>query len=286
MSGEATGDDPRPPIGVAIGTIGATATWWLESARRLEAAGYRAVWAWDHLMGRGDRSVPVLEQWTILSATAGATARIGLGTFITNVMRRHPTLIARMAGTLQAASAGRFTLGIGIGGFEGEHRAYGVDFPASAERAARLEEAVGVIRALWTGEVVTRPGPYYPLREAIARPPVVPPPPILIGAGSRVGVGIAARIGDGWAAEHPDFDRFGAAWLDGLAAAGRSRSEVRLVLGFGGGRSGQNALDGSPWVAAPGDEWARWRGAGADEIVVTARTPADVDALVRATDRW
>ncbi len=286
MSGEASGDELRPPIGVAIGTIGATAPWWLESARRLEAAGYRAIWAWDHLMGRGDRTVPVLEQWTILAAAAGGTSRIGLGTFITNVMRRHPTLIARMAGTLQAASGGRFTLGIGIGGFEGEHLAYGVDFPAPAERAARLEEAVGVIRALWTGEVVTRSGPYYPLREAIARPPVIPRPPILIGAGSRAGVGIAARIGDGWAAEHPDFDRFGAAWLEALAAAGRPRSEVRLVLGFGGGRTGQNALDDSPWVARPRETWARWQEAGADEVVVTARTPADVDALVHAAERW
>jgi alkanesulfonate monooxygenase SsuD/methylene tetrahydromethanopterin reductase-like flavin-dependent oxidoreductase (luciferase family) len=276
----------RPPIGVAIGTIGATASWWLESARRLEAAGYRGVWAWDHVMGRGDRSVPVLEQWTILAATAGATSRIGVGTFITNVMRRHPTLIARMAGTLQAASGGRFSLGIGIGGFEGEHRAYGVDFPPVGERAARLEEAVAVIRALWTGETITRPSPYYPLSEAIARPPVEPAPPILIGAGSRVGVRMAARIGDGWAAEGSNVERYGGAWLEALDEAGRRRSEMRLVLGFGGGRTGQNALDGSPWVEAPAEEWARRHAAGADEIVVTARTPADIDALVGAAERW
>lgn len=276
----------QPPIGVAIGTIGATASWWLESARRVEAAGYRGVWAWDHLMGRGDRSVPVLEQWTILAAAAGATSRIGLGTFVTNVIRRHPTLVARMAGTLQAASEGRFILGIGIGGFEGEHRAYGVDFPPVAERAARLEEAVAVIRALWTGEAVTRPSPYYPLVGAIARPPVEPVPPILIGAGSRAGVRIAARAGDGWAAERPDFERYRAAWREALDEAGQPRSSMRLVLGFGGGRTGQNALDGSPWVHAPAEEWARWRDAGADEIVVTARTPIDIDALVGAAERW
>lgn len=275
-----------PPIGVAIGTIGATAPWWLDSARRLEAVGYRAVWAWDHLMGRGDRTVPVLEQWTILAATAGTTSRIGVGTFVTNVMRRHPVLVARMAGTLQAASGGRFTLGIGIGGFAGEHEAYGMAFPPVAERAARLEEAVAVIRALWTGEPVTRPSPYYPLAEAIARPPLDPTPAILIGAGSRAGVGIAARVGDGWAAEQPDFERYGPAWLEALEAAGRRRAEVRLVLGFGGGRTGQNALDRSPWIAAPRDEWARWRAAGVDEIVLTARTSADVDALVGATERW
>ena len=277
--------EARPPIGVAIGTIGATARWWLESARRLDAAGYRTVWAWDHLMGRGDPMVPVVEQWTILAAAAGATERIGLGTFITNVMRRHPTLVARMAGTLQAASGGRFSLGIGIGGFDREQRAYGVDFPPVAERAARLEDAVAVIRALWTGEPVTRPSPYYPLIEAIARPPVAPAPPILIGAGSRVGVGIAARIGDGWAAEGSSLERYGSAWLEGLEEAGRQRSDVRLVLGFGGGRSGQDALDGSPWIGSPREEWERWHAAGVDEVVLTARTTADVDRLVGAAER-
>src|SRR5918997_428184 len=69
------------PIGVALGSIGATAPWWLDSARRLEAAGYHAVWSWDHFTGKGDPTVPVLEQWTILAAAAGATGRIGIGTF-------------------------------------------------------------------------------------------------------------------------------------------------------------------------------------------------------------
>jgi alkanesulfonate monooxygenase SsuD/methylene tetrahydromethanopterin reductase-like flavin-dependent oxidoreductase (luciferase family) len=286
LSEPARDADARPPIGVAIGTIGATAAWWLDSARRLEAAGYRGVWAWDHFMGRGDPAVPVLEQWTILAATAGATSRLGIGTFITNVMNRHPGLVARMAGTLQAASGGRLSLGIGIGGFPREHTAYGIDYPPVAERARRLEDAVRVIRALWTGAPVSRPSEFYPLVEAVARPPVDPAPPILIGAGSPTGLGIAARVGDGWAAELPDFERFGAAWLEALDAAGRRRDDVRLVLGFGGGRTGQDALDGSEWVEAPLEAWERWRRAGADEIVVTARTPADIDALCGATDRW
>jgi alkanesulfonate monooxygenase SsuD/methylene tetrahydromethanopterin reductase-like flavin-dependent oxidoreductase (luciferase family) len=283
-------DDPptteRLPIGVALGSIGATPEWWLASARRLEAAGYRALWCWDHFVGGGDKTVPVVEQWTILAAAAGATGRIGLGTFVTNVMNRHPAVVARMASTLQAASGGRFTLGIGVGGNAAEHRAYGIDFPQIAERAARLEEAVAVIKALWTGGPVSRPSPFYPLDGAHAFPAPDPAPRVLIGAASPRGLRIAAQGADGWAAEIDDFERLLPVYLDALAAAGRSRADAWIAVGFGAGKSGQDALTGSPWVEAPGDTWARYAEAGVDEAIVTARTTRDVDALVGAVDRW
>src|ERR1041385_808208 len=139
------------PIGVTLRTIRADPIWWLESAQRLEEAGYSGVWAWDHFVGQGDRTVPVVECWTILSLAAGATERITVGPFVVNVMNRHPAVLARMASTLQVASGGRLVLGMGIGGAPKEHAAYGIEFPEAKERAARLEEAIGVIRALWTG---------------------------------------------------------------------------------------------------------------------------------------
>lgn len=274
------------PIGVSLGSIGATASWWLESARRLEAAGYRALWCWDHFVGGGDKTVPVLEQWTTLAAAAGATSRIGIGTFVTNVMNRHPAVVARMAGTLQAASGGRFTLGIGVGGNAAEHRAYGIDFPDIGERAARLEEAVAVIKALWTGGPVSRPSPFYPLQDARAFPVPNPAPRILIGAASPRGLRIAAHGADGWAAEIDDFERLLPVYLEALAAEGRSRADAWIAVGFGSGKSGQDALTGSPWIDAPRETWARYAEAGADEAIVTARTTKDVDALVEATNRW
>ena len=293
MSEDAQAATPRSaaqpaglPIGVTLGSIGATASWWLDSARRLDAAGYLGLWCWDHFVGRGDRTVPVVEQWTILAAAAGATSRIGLGTFITNVMNRHPTVLARMAQTLQDASGGRFTLGIGVGGAPAEHRAYGIDFPDVPERAARLEEAINVIRALWTGGPVTRPSPYYPLADAYAAPAPTPAPRILVGASSPAGLRIAARVGDGWAAEIDDFERLVPVYREALAAEGRSFDDAHVVLGFGGGKSGQDALGGSPWVEAPRETWARYASLGADEAIVTARTSNDVDALVAAVDRW
>ena len=274
------------PIGVALGSIGATASWWLESARRLDAAGYRGLWSWDHFVGKGDKTVPVVEQWTILAAAAGATSRIGIGTFITNVMNRHPAVLARMASTLQDASGGRFTLGIGIGGGAPEHRAYGIDFPAVDERATRLEEAIAVIRVLWTGGPVTRQSPFYPLEAAHAFPVPDPAPRILIGASSQRGLELAARAGDGWAAKIDDFERLLPVYRDALAAEGRSVETAWIALGFGGGKSGQDALGGSPWVEAPREAWEKYAALGADEVIVTARTTNDVDALVAARDRW
>lgn len=289
MSEETQAATPRSavlPVGVAIGSIGATPQWWLESALRLEAAGYRAVWSWDHVVGKGDRTVPVVEQWTMLSVVAGATRSIRIGTFVTNVMNRHPALLARMASTLQEASGGRLTVGIGIGGGAPEHRAYGMAFPEPAERAARLEEAVAVIRALWSGGPVTRPSDFYPLDQAHAFPVPRPAPRLLIGAGTPAGVRLAARVGDGWAAEIEGFEELLPAYRDALEANARSLREQWIALGFGGGRSGEDALGGSPWVERPRDEWARWAAHGVDEIIVTARTTNDIDALVKAIDRW
>jgi alkanesulfonate monooxygenase SsuD/methylene tetrahydromethanopterin reductase-like flavin-dependent oxidoreductase (luciferase family) len=275
------------PIGVSLGSIGATPAWWLESARRLEAAGYRAVWSWDHFVGKGDKTVPVVEQYTILALAAGMTGRIGLGTFVTNVMNRHPAVVARMASTLQEGSGGRFTLGIGVGGAKPEHLAYGIDFPDVAERADRLEEAVAVIRALWAGGPVTRPSPFYPLEGAHAFPVPDPAPRILIGASSPRGVRIAAQVGDGWAAEIEEFEQLLPAYLAALAAAGRARTDAWIALGFGGvSKSGQDALANSPWIEAPRATWSQYSEAGADEIILTARTTADVDRLVAAVDRW
>ena len=274
------------PIGVSIGSIGATPEWWLESARRLEAAGYRGVWAWDHFVGGGNKTVPVVEQWTILAAAAGATGRIRIGTFVTNVMNRHPAVVARMASTLQQASGGRFSLGIGIGGNAAEHRSYGIEFPEVGERASRLEEALAVIRALWSGGPVTRPSRFYPLQEAHAYPAPEPPPPILVGAASPRGLRIAARHADGWAAEIDDYERLLPTYLEALAAEGKTREDAWIAVGFGSGKSGQDVLTGSPWVEAPGETWAAWAERGANEAIVPARTTNDIDALVTAAERW
>ena len=213
----------------------------------------------------------------------GATTRLGLVTFVANVMNRHPAVLARMAATLQEATGGRLTIGIGIGGHPAEHQAYGIPFHGVPERAARLEEAIAVLRALWTGGPVTRPSPFYPLVEAHASPIPVPPPPIIVGAESRAGVALAARIGDGWTAPAATLAERLPQYLDALAAAGKARSAQQILVAFDLPRSA--SLTGSPWVEDPAGAAAAWASAGADGVVLGANTTADLDLLVAAAAR-
>ena len=237
-------------------------------------------------MGQGDTTVPVVEAWTILSMAAASTSRVTVGTFVVNVMNRHPAVLARMASTLQIASGGRLILGIGIGGAPREHMAYGIDFPDPKERAARLEEAIGVLRALWTGGPLTRESPFYPLRDATAYPVPKSPPPIVIGGETPAGARLAGRIGDGWSTFDDNFEQNLPLYLESVEAAGRRREDQRVYVGFQGDWLGDASIADSPWVKAPRETWQRWHEAGADGAIVLARTTADVDALVAAADRW
>jgi alkanesulfonate monooxygenase SsuD/methylene tetrahydromethanopterin reductase-like flavin-dependent oxidoreductase (luciferase family) len=271
-------------VSIALDTIGVPFAWWRDSARRLEESGYDGIRAWDHFVRRVRPAKSVLECWTTITAVAALTDRVSVGPFVANVMNRHPAVLARMATTLQEASGGRLVLGLGIGGFPEEHVAYGIDFPDVPERVARLEEAIAVLRALWAGGPVSLEGRFYPLRDAVALP-VVPAPPIIVGAQSRIGAALAARVGDGWACRPDQLGRLLPGYLDALGAAGRRRSDVRVVVGWENGRSGEDALRDSAFVASPDDEAARWREQGVDELVVLARTDADVDRLVDAAGR-
>jgi alkanesulfonate monooxygenase SsuD/methylene tetrahydromethanopterin reductase-like flavin-dependent oxidoreductase (luciferase family) len=260
--------------------------WWLESARRLDAAGYAGVWSWDHFMGRGALDVPVVESWTILAMAAAATKQATVGTFVANVMNRHPAVLARMASTLQIASGGRLMLGIGIGGAPKEHAAYGMEFPEATERASRLEEAIAVLRALWTGGPVTRSSPFYPLADATAFPIPDPPPPIIIGGETAAGARLAGRVGDGWSTFDTNFEQNLPLYLQALNDAGRSRAGQRVIVGFQGDWLGDADIAETEWCREPRAAWRRWQELGADGAIVLARSTSDIDALVEAAARW
>jgi alkanesulfonate monooxygenase SsuD/methylene tetrahydromethanopterin reductase-like flavin-dependent oxidoreductase (luciferase family) len=237
-------------------------------------------------MGKGEPTVPVVEAWTTLSMAAAQTSRATVGTFVLNVMNRHPALVARMASTLQIASGGRLILGIGIGGAPKEHAAYGMGFPPAPERVARLEEAVAVLRALWMGGPVTRNSPYYPLIDAVAFPVPDPPPSIVIGGETAAGARLAGRIGDGWSAFDDNFEEHLPLYLESLEASGKRREDQTVLVGFQGEWLADADIRDTPWIEAPRETWERWREAGADGAIVLARTTEDVDALVEAVGHW
>ena len=143
--------------------------------------------------------IPTLECWTTLSALATETERIRLIPLALANLYRHPATLAKMAATLDVISDGRLVLGNRAGGGEGDHKAYGLPYPSTRERARMLSEAARVIRLLWSGERVSFAGEYYRLDSALCSPAPAqqPQPPILIGGhGERHLLRVAAAHAD------------------------------------------------------------------------------------------
>lgn len=155
----------------------------------------------DHLHPPGLPAVPSFEAWTTASALAAVTDRIRIGHLVLANGFRHPALLAKMAITLDHASGGRLDLGLGSGSYAPEFRAYGLPFPPAAERAERLDEALTVLRRLFTEDGASFAGRHYRLDQApsLPRPVQTPHPPIHVGgAGERRTLPIVARHADVW----------------------------------------------------------------------------------------
>jgi F420-dependent oxidoreductase-like protein len=168
----------------------------LRAVRAAEDAGYDAAFRSDHLLSIGRGPQPALEAWTTLAAFARDTSRIRLGTLVTPMTFRHPSVLARQVSTVDELSGGRLEVGVGTGWFEAEHTSLGIPFPPMRERTDRLHEAVEVMTRLWTGQRVSFEGSYYQLHDAIALPrPVQDPLPLLVGGhGGRRSTALGARF--------------------------------------------------------------------------------------------
>ena len=144
----------------------------VEQARAAEAAGFSLVTVMDHLYqipGVGPVDAPMLEAWSILAALARETTRVRLGTLVTGVTYRNPAMLAKMATTLDVISGGRAMLGLGAAWNEEEHIGYGYDFPPIRERMDRLDEALTIIRAMFTEDRPTFGGHLLPDRRGAQR---------------------------------------------------------------------------------------------------------------------
>lgn len=149
-----------------------------------ERLGFDSIWLTDHFFFS---EKPYLECWTTLASLALNTSRLRLGTLVLCNNFRHPSLLAKMAATLDVISKGRLEFGIGAGWHEPEYTAYGIAFPKARIRIQMLEEGVQVIKKMWTDEKPSFQGKYYTIKEAVCNPKPVqrPHPPILIGGGGE-----------------------------------------------------------------------------------------------------
>ena len=172
-------------------------------ARCAEEEGFDAFFRSDHYLTMGGDGLPgPTDAWITLAGLARDTTTIRLGTLVTSATFRLPGPLAIAVAQVDAMSGGRVELGLGAGWFAQEHAAYGVPFPATAERFDRLEEQLAIITGLWdtaVGDKFSFAGRHYELTDspALPKPRQQPHPPIIIGGvGARRTPSLAARFAD------------------------------------------------------------------------------------------
>lgn len=283
----------------------------VEVACAAEDSGFDSLWTMDHLhqiATVGDREEAILEAYTTLAALAAVTKSARLGVLVSACGFRSPALLAKMVTTIDVISKGRAVLGIGAGWHEEEYSAYGLPFPAAAERLAQLAEAVQICRAMFTKHKPDFSGAHYQVAQPLNVPGPIDPqgPPIMIGGGGeRILIPMVARFGDacnffgGPATVRHKIDTLERAcsaigrdpasitktWL-GPAVIVESEHELRAaterlgrllslspraVRGF--------ALCGTRDKVL--DQVAEYRAAGVDGLIVNMLDPGDVDHLSR-----
>lgn len=234
------------------GQEGVTWSRWLQVAQAAERLGFEALFTSDHYLsvqgaeGRGSN-----DAWTILAGLAARTDRIRLGTMVSPVTFRHPTVLAKVATTVDHISDGRVEIGIGAGWWEEEHRTHGFPFPPTTERFEDFEEQVEIVHGLLTQDRFSFESPRYAIEgcEFLHKPVQRPHPPIVLG-GRRVGSRmqrLVARFAD-------EFNTVGGTPEEVRARFGR----IREGLEAGGRDPASVTTSMMTWVFVGGDE-AEWR---------------------------
>src|SRR5271170_3222878 len=155
-----TTPDQRLSFGVKTSQMGLSyeqiLTVWREADR---IPVFEHAWLWDHMVPlRGDITGAALEAWTLLPALAAQTSRLRLGVIVTSNRLRSPTLLAKMAATVDIISGGRLDFGIGVGASRvagenpgvREFEAYGVPLVSPGEAVRDLAESLSIVRRMWT----------------------------------------------------------------------------------------------------------------------------------------
>ena len=206
----------------------------LEVAREIEARGLDWIGIQDHPYQRR-----FVDTWTLLGAVAAVTTRVGFFPDVANLPLRPPAMMAKAAASLDVLSGGRFELGLGAGNFWDAIAAYGGPRRQPRDALAALEEAISVIRLVWSGERNLRfSGTHYRLAGAHSGPVPVHPIRIWLGVYGPRALQLAGRLADGWLPSlRGDLTVLaeGSARLDEAAsAAGRNPWDIRRVLNVNG----------------------------------------------------
>ncbi len=181
----------------------------LAQARAAEEAGFHGLWISDHYHPWTDEQGQSAFVWSMIGALSQVTERVPVTTAVTcPTIRIHPAVIAQAAATSAALLPGRFAFGVGSGEALNEH-ILGDPWPPADVRLEMLEEAIEVIRELWTGKQVEHYGDHYVVENARLYTLPDEPPPILVSGFGPKSVGLAARVGDGYCVVGPAGDLIG-----------------------------------------------------------------------------
>src|SRR4051812_39669705 len=187
------------------------------AAKRIEELGFEGAWTLDSGVEPPLARKPILDGLHALSFAAAVTSRVRLGIAVIVLPRRNPVLLAKELATIDRLSAGRLTVGVGLGRKPDEMTAR-LGFPTDRP-AGRLRGGVGGMREIWAG------GPPPPIPQ--------PGPPIWFGARARPALRRAARIGDGWigagSSSSADFVEQAKVLEEELAEAGREIPKAKRV---------------------------------------------------------
>jgi probable F420-dependent oxidoreductase len=181
-------------LGLGVPTSARSGVDPVEDARTAEALGFDFLSASDHLHGRE----PTYEPWTMLSWIAAATTRISVATRVLAVPYRHPAVIAKMAETLDRLSGGRLILGLGGGYSDEEFQAFGLPARSPRDKVDGMEEAVRIIRGLWSERRFSFHGRLYRTDDARLEPKPASRIPIWLGTYGPRALAVTGRLADGW----------------------------------------------------------------------------------------
>lgn len=169
---------------------------WLAKAQRAEELGYDTLLLRDHFMPGtfGDQFAPI----SALTAAAMVTNKLRIGSMVFDNDYRHPVVLGKEVATLDVLSGGRFEFGLGAGWMGSEYEQAGLQFDSPGTRIDRFEEALQIFKGLFPGEPLTFAGKHYRITDIqnFPMPFQRPHPPILVGAGGKRMLAIAAREAD------------------------------------------------------------------------------------------